>query len=45
MDGVWGRATVFDALHFYTAQGEKIYLPLGQTWVHVIPSGWVVPST
>jgi len=44
VDGVWGRATVFDAFHFYTAQGEKIYLSPGQTWVHVIPSGWSVPS-
>jgi hypothetical protein len=44
VDGVWGRATVFDAFHFYTAQGEKIYLSPGQTWVHVIPSGWSVPN-
>lgn len=44
VDGVWGRSTVFDAFAFYTAQGEKIYLSPGQTWVHVIPSGWSVPS-
>ncbi len=44
VDGVWARNTIYDAFNFYTAQGEKIFLSPGQTWVHVIPSGWVVPS-
>lgn len=44
VDGVWGRSTVFDAFAFYTAAGERIYLSPGQTWVHVVPSGWTVPS-
>ena len=44
VDGVWARATIYDAFAFYTTVGERIYLSPGQTWVHVIPSGWAVPS-
>ncbi|HVF06649.1 MAG TPA: DUF3048 domain-containing protein [Frankiaceae bacterium] len=44
VDGVWARATIYDAFAFYTKVGEKVYLSPGQTWVHVIPSSWSVPS-
>ena len=44
VDGVWARNTIYDAFAFYTARGEKVLLSPGQTWVHVIPSSWSVPS-
>jgi len=43
-DGVWSRATIFDPWTFVSAAGEQILLSPGQTWVHMIPTTWTVPS-
>ena len=45
VDGTWSRATVYEAFSFTTRGGEPILLSPGQTWVHVIPADWVVPSS
>ena len=43
-DGTWYRATIFDAWTFTSVGGERILLSPGQTWVHMIPYTWSVPS-
>jgi len=43
-DGTWARNSVFDAWQFVSGAGEPILLSPGQTWVHMIPSTWSVPS-
>ena len=44
-DGTWSRATLTDAWTFTSRYGERILLSPGQTWVHMIPSTWQVPSS
>jgi hypothetical protein len=44
LDGRWARATIYDAFHFYTKVGERVYLSPGQTWVHPVYKDWVIPS-
>ena len=43
-DGTWARNSVYDAWQFVSQSGEAILLSPGQTWVHMIPSFWSVPS-
>ncbi|HEY8807959.1 MAG TPA: DUF3048 C-terminal domain-containing protein, partial [Candidatus Limnocylindria bacterium] len=43
-DGTWARNTIYDAWQFVSANGEPILLSPGQTWVHMIPTTWSVPS-
>ena len=43
-DGTWYRGTVFDPWVFVSGSGEQILLSPGQTWVHMIPTTWTVPS-
>jgi len=43
-DGTWARNSVFDAWQFVSLSGEAILLSPGQTWVHMIPTTWSVPS-
>ena len=43
-DGTWARNSVYDAWQFVSLNGEPILLSPGQTWVHMIPSFWSVPS-
>ncbi len=44
LDGRWARASIYDAFHFYTDAGERIYLAAGQTWVHPVYKDWVIAS-
>jgi hypothetical protein len=44
VDGLWARATIYDAFHFFTTSGERIYLSPGQTWVHPVPQSWSIPA-
>jgi hypothetical protein len=44
-DGTWSRATYNDPFVFTNFYGQKIYLSPGQTWVHVLPNDWHVPSS
>ena len=43
-DGIWSRSTVFDPWLFVSNSGEQILLSPGQTWVHMVPYLWTVPS-
>ena len=43
-DATWYRASWFDPFAFFTDQGEKILLEPGQTWMHILPADWSVPS-
>lgn len=40
----WSRPDIFDPYTFTNAAGEKVFLSPGQTWIHVIPKEWTVPS-
>ena len=44
-DGVWYRGTWLDQFIFVSNQGERILLSPGQTWIHIIPTDWTVPSS
>jgi hypothetical protein len=44
-EGTWSRATYFDPFTFATRSGTKIYLSPGQTWIHILPLDWTVPSS
>jgi hypothetical protein len=43
-EATWAREKNTDPFTFTNAAGEKILLNPGQTWVHVIPNDWEVPS-
>ena len=44
-EATWSRATDTDAFVFKNAAGERILLDQGQTWVHVVPNDWEIPSS
>ncbi|MEP7003700.1 MAG: DUF3048 domain-containing protein [Chloroflexota bacterium] len=44
MDGTWARATIYDPWAFTSSSNEQVLLSPGQTWVHMIPTTWSVPS-
>ena len=44
-DGTWARATYFEAFTFTTKSGTKLFLSPGQTWIHILPMDWTVPSS
>jgi hypothetical protein len=44
-DGTWSRATYNDPFVFTNFYGQKIYLSPGQTWMHILPNDWHVPSS
>lgn len=44
-DGTWSRASYTDPFVFTNFYNEKIYLSPGQTWIHVVPANWDVPSS
>ena len=41
----WSRTADTDAFTFKNSAGEKILLDQGQTWVHVVPNDWEIPSS
>lgn len=43
-DVTWTRGDVVDAFTLVTASGEIVQLEPGQTWIHVVPSDWSIPS-
>ena len=43
-DGTWSRASYTDAFVFTNFYNQKIYLSPGQTWIHILPIDWDVPS-
>ncbi len=44
-EGTWSRAADTDPFTFKNSAGEKILFSQGQTWVHVVPNDWVIPSS
>jgi len=40
----WSRPDIWDPYTFSNASGEKVFLSPGQTWIHVIPKEWTIPS-
>ena len=44
-DGTWYRATWFDPFTFISQNGERILLSPGQTWLHIVPTDWSIPSS
>ena len=43
-DVTWIRPDVFDVFQFRNAAGEAVRLEPGQTWIHIVPSDWSIPS-
>jgi hypothetical protein len=44
-DGTWSRASNMDPFVFTNFYKQKIYLSPGQTWIHILPLDWDVPSS
>ncbi|HEV8229129.1 MAG TPA: DUF3048 domain-containing protein [Candidatus Limnocylindria bacterium] len=44
-DGLWYRGTWFDPFMFVSNNGERMYLAPGQTWMHIVPTDWQIPSS
>ena len=44
-DGTWYRPTWFDPFTFVSQNGERILLSPGQTWIHIVPTDWQIPSS
>ena len=44
-DGTWSRASYTDPFVFTNFYNQKIYLSPGQTWIHILPADWDVPSS
>lgn len=44
-DGTWYRASWFDPFTFISQNGERMLLSPGQTWIHIIPTDWTIPSS
>jgi hypothetical protein len=44
-DGTWYRATWFDPFTFVSHAGERMLLSPGQTWLHIVPTDWTIPSS
>jgi hypothetical protein len=40
----WTRPDIFDVFLLRNATGEVVRLAPGQTWIHVVPKDWAIPS-
>lgn len=40
----WTRPDIVDAFTLRNASGERVLLSPGQTWIHVVPQDWTIPS-
>jgi len=45
VDGTWSRDDVVNSFTYRDAKGEVISLEPGQTWIHVVPAEWTIPSS
>jgi hypothetical protein len=43
-DVTWSRPDIFDVYSLRSQSGEPVRLAPGQTWVHIVPSDWTIPS-
>lgn len=44
-DCTWSRASIGEAFTFTNFYGKRILLSPGQTWLHVVPADWQIPSS
>jgi len=40
----WSRPDIFDVFLLRNANGELVRLSSGQTWIHIVPKDWSIPS-
>jgi hypothetical protein len=40
----WTRPDIFDVFTLRNAAGEPVRLAPGQTWIHIVPKDWTIPS-
>ena len=40
----WTRPDVFDVFDLRNSAGEIVRLEPGQTWIHIVPKDWTIPS-
>jgi DUF3048 family protein len=40
----WSRPDIFDQFQLRNAAGELVRLEPGQTWIHIVPKDWTIPS-
>ena len=45
MDVTWTRPDIFDVFTLRNDKGEAVRLAPGQTWVHIVPADWTIPSS
>jgi hypothetical protein len=43
-DVTWTRPDIFDVFTLRNASGETVRLAPGQTWIHILPKDWTIPS-
>ena len=43
-DVTWTRPDIFDQFELRNAAGELVRLETGQTWIHIVPNDWTIPS-
>jgi hypothetical protein len=43
-DVTWTRPDIFDVFTLRNASGEAVRLEPGQTWIHIVPKDWTIPS-
>ncbi len=43
-DITWTRPDIFDVFTLRNASGETVRLEPGQTWIHIVPADWTIPS-
>ena len=43
-DVTWTRPDIFDVFTLRNAAGEAVRLDPGQTWIHIVPKDWTIPS-
>ena len=43
-DVSWTRPDIFDVFDLRNAAGEIVRLEPGQTWIHIVPKDWTIPS-
>jgi hypothetical protein len=43
-DVTWTRPDIFDVFTLRNASGEAVRLDPGQTWIHIVPADWTIPS-
>jgi hypothetical protein len=43
-DITWTRPDIFDVFTLRNSSGETVRLEPGQTWIHIVPADWTIPS-